>query len=257
MAARAGAGMSGALISLPAANVIDSFTGAVNFIFVQREPVGAVGAPVGGLGQVWDLMLRQIEVSFMALAVAILIAMPIGVWLGHRGSGQWLAVSIGNAGRALPELILIAAMAAFLGLGTLNLVIALLIIGIPPILINAFIGIRQVDRSPVEAARGMGMSELGVIVRVELPLAVPTIMAGVRTAAIAIVATATIAPLAGVLTLGDFIINVNVYGDEGVLAGALLVALLALTVELLLAGLQRLLTPRGIRGSARTASDPA
>ncbi len=123
--------------------------------------------------------------------------MPIGVWLGHRGRGEWLAVAVGNAGRALPELVLIAVMAAFLGLGTLNLVIALLIIGIPPILINSFVGVRQVDRDAVEAARGMGMSELGVITRVELPLAVPTIMGGVRTAAIAIVATATIAPLAG------------------------------------------------------------
>ncbi len=246
-----------AAIAVPAANVIDSFTGAVNFIFVQRQPVGVVGDRVGGLGQVWDLMLRQIEVSFMALAVATLIAMPIGVWLGHRGRGEWLAVSIGNAGRALPELVLIAVMAAFLGLGTLNLVIALLIIGIPPILINSFVGVRQVDRDAVEAARGMGMGELGVITRVELPLAVATIMGGIRTAAIAIVATATIAPLAGVLTLGDFIINVNVYGNDGVFAGALLVALLALAVELLLAGLQRLLTPRGLRGRRRTASEPA
>ncbi len=246
-------------IAAPAANLIDSFTGAVNFIFVQREPVGVVGEKVGGLGQVWDLMLRQIEVSFLALAVAVLIAMPIGVWLGHRGRGEWLAVAVGNAGRALPELVLIAVMAAFLGLGTLNLVIALLIIGIPPILINSFVGVRQVDRDAVEAARGMGMSELGVVTRVELPLAIATIMGGVRTAAIAIVATATIAPLAGVLTLGDFIINVNVYGDDGVLAGALLVALLALAVELLLAWVQRLLTPRGLRGGSgsRTASEPA
>ncbi len=243
--------------ALPAANVIDSFQGAINFIFVQREPVGVVGDKVGGLGQVWDLMWRQIEVSFLALAIAVLIAMPIGVWLGHRGRGEWLAVAIGNAGRALPELVLIAVMAAFLGLGTLNLVIALLIIGLPPILINSFVGIRQVDRGAVEAARGMGMGELEVIGRVELPLAVPTIMSGVRTAAIAIVATATIAPLAGVITLGDFIINFNVYGNDGVLAGAILVALLALAVELLLAGLQRLLTPRGLRSRRRAASEPA
>jgi osmoprotectant transport system permease protein len=121
-----------------------------------------------------------------------------------------------------------------------------MVLGIPPILINSFVGIRGVDRGAVEAARGMGMTELGVITKVELPLAVPTIMSGIRTGAIAIVATATIAPLAGVLTLGDFIINFNVYGDEGVLAGAILVALLALTVELVLAGVQRLLTPRGL-----------
>ena len=123
-------------------------------------------------------------------------------------------------------------MVAFIGVGVLNVTIALLVLGIPPILTNTFVAIRQVDRGAVEAARGMGMSELEVIRRVELPLAVPTIMSGVRTGAINIVATATIAPLAGVLTLGDFIINRNVYGEEGVLAGAILVALLALAVEL-------------------------
>ena len=121
-----------------------------------------------------------------------------------------------------------------------------MVLGIPPILTNAFVGIRQVDRGAVEAARGMGMSAFEVVRKVELPLAVPTIMTGVRTAAINIVATATIAPLVGVLTLGDFIISPNVYGDEGVLAGAILVALLVLVVELALAGVQRLLTPRGL-----------
>ena len=92
----------------------------------------------------------------------------------------------------------------------------------------------------------MGMTEIEVLRKVELPLAVPTIMSGVRTAAINIIATATIAPLVGVATLGDFIIKRNVYGDEGVLAGAILVALLALAVELVLAGIQRLLTPKGL-----------
>ena len=93
----------------------------------------------------------------------------------------------------------------------------------------------------------MGMPERKIATGVELPLAAPTIMTGVRTAAINIIATATIAPLAGVLTLGDFILSRNVYGDEGVLAGAIVVALLALAVELSLAGAQRALTPRGVR----------
>ena len=92
---------------------------------------------------------------------------------------------------------------------------ALMVLGIPPILTNAYVGVRQVDRDAVDAARGMGMSELGIMTRVELPLAVATIMSGVRTGAINIVATATIAPLAGVVTLGDFILNRNVYGDGG------------------------------------------
>lgn len=229
----------------PFASLLDSFSGAFDFIFSPRDEVG-VGGKVGGLDQVGEFLWTHVWISSLALAIAVVLALPVGVYLGHRGTGELLAVAVGNAGRAIPELALIALMIAFVGVGVLNVTIALLILGIPPILTNAFVGIRQVDRDAVEAARGMGMTELEVITRVELPLAVPTIMGGVRTGAIAIIATATIAPLAGVLTLGDFIINFNVYGDDGLLAGAILVALLALVVELLLAGLQRLLTPRGI-----------
>lgn len=229
-----------------AASALDSFGGAVDFIFNSREAVGG-GLQVGGPGQVLELLWTQVWISALALAVAIAVTIPIAVYLGHRGTGELLAVAIGNAGRAIPELALIAIMAAFIGVGVLNVTIALMILGIPPILTNTFVGIRQVDPGAVEAARGMGMSEAEVIRKVELPLAVPTIMGGVRTGAINIVATATIAPLAGVLTLGDFIINRNVYGDEGVVAGAILVALLALAVELVLAGVQRLLTPKGLR----------
>jgi osmoprotectant transport system permease protein len=227
------------------ASVADSFGGAIEFIFEPRDAVG-VGPQVGGLEQVWELMWTHIWISALALAAAIAIALPIGVYFGHRGAGELAAVAIGNAGRAVPELALIALMVAFIGTGVLNVTIALMILGIPPILTNAFVGIRQVDREAVEAARGMGMTELEVIAKVELPLAVPTIMSGVRTGAINIVATATIAPLAGVVTLGDFILNNANYGADGLLAGAILVALLALGVELALAGVQRLLTPRGL-----------
>jgi osmoprotectant transport system permease protein len=228
------------------ASFFDTFAGAIEFIFVPRQSVG-VGGDVGGLAQVGDFLWTHVWISALALVIAVAIALPIGVYLGHRGSGELLAVAIGNAGRAIPELALIALMVAFIGVGVLNVTIALVILGLPPILTNAFVGMRQVDRTTVEAARGMGMTEFEVIRKVELPLAVPTIMGGVRTGAINIIATAAIAPLAGVVTLGDFIINRNVYGDEGVLAGAILVALLALAVELALAGLQRLLTPKGVR----------
>jgi osmoprotectant transport system permease protein len=239
------------------ASVLDSFSDAVEFIFEPQVGPRTAADEIGGLDVVWDFMWTHIWISTLALAIAIVVALPVGVYFGHRGKGELLAVAIGNAGRAIPELVLIAFMVAFIGTGVLNVTIALLVLGIPPILTNAFVGVRQVDRDAIEAARGMGMTELDVIRRVELPLAVPTIMSGLRTGAIAIVATATIAPLAGVTTLGDFILSPGVYGEDGLLAGAILVAFLALVFELVLAGIQRLLTPRGVlleRHAARASA---
>ncbi|MDP9228132.1 MAG: ABC transporter permease [Actinomycetota bacterium] len=226
--------------------VIDSFGNAIDFIFSPQQSRFSTDK-VGGPDQVLDLTAEHLKVTFLALGVALLIALPAGALLGHYNKGEMFAITVGNAWRAIPELALIAFVVAFLGVGLLNVTLALMVLGIPPILTNTYVGVRQVDRDAVEAARGMGMSDAQVIRRVELPLAVPTIMSGVRTSAINILATATIAPLAGVLTLGDFIIARNVYGDEGVLAGAILVALLAITIELALAGIQRLLTPRGLK----------
>ncbi|HET7054379.1 MAG TPA: ABC transporter permease [Solirubrobacterales bacterium] len=236
--------MIGALVPpfLPA-----SIGGAIEFIFEPQSSSVTGGKKVGGFSQVVELMINQVELTLLSLALAMVIALPLGLYLGHRGAGELLAIGFGNAGRAIPELALIAFMAAAIGVGWRNVAIALAVLGIPPILTNAFVGIRQVDRAPVDAARGMGMTEAEILFKVELPLAIPTLMAGIRGATIAIVATATIAPLAGVLTLGDFIINRNVYGADGLLAGGILVALLALMLEFLLAWLQRLLTSRGLR----------
>jgi osmoprotectant transport system permease protein len=231
----------------PAVPVLASFGGAIEFIFTPQASNVTGGNTVGGLDKVIELTLAQLEVTLLALALALVIALPAGLLLGHRGSGELVAVGLGNAGRAVPELALIALMAAVIGIGLLNLTVALAILGIPPILTNTFVGVRQVDRSAVEAARGMGMTELETIRKVEAPIAIPSIFTGIRTAAIGIVATATIAPLAGVATLGEFILGENVYGPDGVLAGAIMVALLALALEFSLAGLQRLLTSRGLK----------
>jgi osmoprotectant transport system permease protein len=232
--------------SFVVASVLDSFSGAIDFIFNQREAATG-GVQVGGLDQVLELTWKHVQVSAAALGIGLAIALPVGLILGHRGRGEGLAIAIGNAGRAIPELALIAFVIAFVGVGFLNVTLALAVLAIPPILTNTFVAVSQVDRNTVEAARGMGMTEFEVVRKVELRLAAPTIMTGVRTAAINVIATATIAPLAGVVTLGDLILSRNVYGDEGVLAGAILVALLAVTVELLLAGVQRLVTPRGLK----------
>jgi osmoprotectant transport system permease protein len=242
---------------VPVAGVLDTFSGAFDFIF-QQQPSAQPGSDlmVGGPDQVLELMGSQALISLIALAIALAIALPLGIYLGHRGVGEFLAVATGNAGRAIPELGLIAILLAYVG-GTFDLtaivIFAVMILGIPPILTNAFVGIRQVDRGAVEAARGIGMTEWEIIRKVELPLAVPTIMSGVRTASVNIVATSTIGSITGADTLGKYILGPNVYGDEGVLAGAILVALLALAFEVVLAGIQRLLTPRGIRHQREVA----
>lgn len=238
----------------PALGFLGAFGDAIEFIFSPQTTRFTGGREVGGLEQVWDLTATHLELSGVALGTALVLALPAGVVLGHYGRGEAFAVSIGNSIRGVPELALIAFVAAFIGFGFGNMVLALMVLGIPPILTNSYVGVRQVDRTAVEAARGMGMGDLGIIARIELPLAVPTIMSGMRTGAIAIIATATIAPLGGVLTLGDFILSRNVYGDDGVLAGAILVALLAMTVEFALAGCQRLLTPRGLKLTRETAA---
>jgi osmoprotectant transport system permease protein len=224
-----------------------SLGGAIEFIFSEQPSNVTGGNLVGGLSQTLELALTQLEVSLLALAVSLLVALPVGLYFGHRGTGELLAIGLGNAGRAIPELALIAFMAALIGVGSLNLTIALSILGIPPILTNAFVGINQVEHAPIEAARGVGMSELEILWRVEIPLAMPTLMTGVRGAMIAIVSTATIGPYAGVATLGEYIINENVYGENGVVAGAIVVALMALALELLLALLQRRLTSKGLK----------
>lgn len=231
---------------LPSFATLGLFGEAFDFVFNQQEAATG-GVMVGGPQQILELATKQLEVTLLALGVSLLLALPIGLLLGHFGKGEFIAVSAGNAGRAIPELALIALMAAAIGVGLFNLVVALAILGIPPILTNTFVGIRQVNRSSVDAARGMGMSNREIITKVELPLALPTIMGGVRTSAINIIATATIAPLAGILTLGDLIISRNVYGDAGVLAGAILVALMAITLEMTLAGMQWAMTSKGLK----------
>ena len=235
--------MTAALLTHP---LFAGFTGAFEFMFSKQESTVTGGRKVGGIEQVLELAWTQIEVSLLALAVALLIAVPLGLYFGHKGTGELLAVGLGNAGRAVPELALIAFVAAIIGVGIVPLTGALALLGIPPILTNTFVGIRQVDRATVDAARGVGMTEPEIVRKVELPLAVPSIMTGVRGATVNIIATATIAPLVGVVTLGDFILGENVYGVDGVVAGALCTAILALIFEFALAGLQRRLTSKGL-----------
>jgi osmoprotectant transport system permease protein len=224
---------------------LGQFGDALDFIFVERES-RAGGAQVGGLAEMWELMAEHLKLSAVSMAIACAVSVPLGLWLGHTGRGGFLAINASNVGRAVPSLALIAFFVAYIGVGFTNLTLALVLLAIPPILTNAFTGVRQVERDTVDAARGMGMTGTQIVRRVELPLALPLIFGGVRISAVNVVATATIAPLAGVITLGDPIINVNTYGEEGRLAAAIVVALLAVTTEVVLAAVQRAVTPRGL-----------
>jgi osmoprotectant transport system permease protein len=232
---------------------LGQFGDAIEFIFDER-PSPAGGSDVGGLAELWELLWPHLKLSGAAMGVACAFSVPLGLWLGHIGKGGFLAINTSNVGRAVPSLALIAFFVAFLGIGFTNLMLALVLLAIPPILTNTYTGVRQVDREAVDSARGMGMTGAQVVRRVELPLALPLIFGGIRISAVNVVATATIAPLAGVTTLGDPIINVNTYGDEGRLAAAIVVALLAVLTEVSLAALQRGVTPRGLKLDRREAT---
>ena len=170
--------------------------------------------------------------------VALLIALPLGVWLGHLHRGSFVAINVGNIGRALPSLAVIAFGLAFLGIGFTNVMVALVILAVPPILTNAYTAMDGVERDVVEAARGMGMSGLQMLTRVELPLALPLMFAGIRTSSVYVVATATIAAIAGGGGLGEIIVNQASYRLEGVIGAALCVCA-RLRGRLLLALVQR------------------
>jgi osmoprotectant transport system permease protein len=241
-------------VVIPLADVINSFVGAFDFILHPREAVTQGGVQVGGIPYIWPFARTQLEVSAVALGGALAIALPTGLVLGHLGKGELFAVGFGNAGRAMPEIVVLFLLAAIIGIGLGNAAIALGILGLPPILTNTFVAVRQVDPTAVQAGEAMGMRPWQVILRVELPLAAPTIMSGVRTAAINIYATATVANFVGLSTLGDLITGRAVYGDDGVVAGAIVVAVFAMVIEATLAGVQWLVTPRGLKLQRRTRS---
>ena len=213
---------------------LDVFANSLDFMVDRRELL---------LEKTWEHVL----LAGAALSVSIAVAVPIGVVLGHLHRGSFVAVNVANFGRALPTLVVIAVGFIFLGIGFTNVMVALVVLAVPPILTNAYVAVDQVDPDAVEAARGMGMTPWQVIRRVELPLALPLLFAGIRTAAVFVVATATIAAIAGGGGLGDIIVNQASYREEGVVAAALCVSLLALAADAALGLVQRALTPQGLK----------
>jgi osmoprotectant transport system permease protein len=193
---------------------------------------------------------EQIQLSGAALGLALLAALPLGVVLGHFRRGSGLAIGASIVGRGLPSLVLIAAFLTILGIGFVNNMVALAVLGSGPILTNAYDAVAGVDRDTVEAARGMGMTRSQILGRVELPLAIPLLFTGIRVAAVTIVATAPIAAIAGGGGLGDIIVNQASYRLEGVLGASFCVMALSALVFLGLAGLQFAVTPRGLRSTS-------
>jgi osmoprotectant transport system permease protein len=218
------------------------FADAVEFVVDERRLI---------LEKTWD----HLVLSAAAMAIALALALPLGAWLGHLHRGSFLAINVANLGRALPSLAVIAAGFVFLGVGFWSVALALVVLAVPPILTNAYVAVDGVEADAVEAARGMGMSRWQIVRQVELPLALPLIFAGIRTAVVFVVATATIAAVAGGGGLGDIIVNQAGYGLEGVVGAAICVSVLALAADAALGLVQRLLTPPGLRKEARTLGD--
>jgi len=207
------------------------------------------------------------SISVIAVVVAGAVALPIGLWTGHTGRGSLLAVNAANIGRAVPSyavLVMVLPISLQLspsyGLDVIPTFVAMTLLAIPPILVNTDAGLREVDRDLVEAARGMGMSERQVLGRVEIPLALPVIVGGIRTAAVQVIATATLGAVVAYGGFGRYIIDgIARNDDERLLAGVLLVAGFAILTELGFAALQRALVSPGLRrgGSGSPFQEPA
>lgn len=198
-----------------------------------------------GRNGVPHLLVEHLEITAIAVGAACVVAWPVAVWLGHLGRGSWLTSVLSTVSRAVPTLALLTLFAATpIGFGDPATIVALTVFAIPPLLTNAYVGVREVDRDVVEAAQGMGLSPTQVLLKVELPLALPLIAAGFRTATVQVVATASLAALVAGGGLG-VIVN-DGFGRQRpgqIIAGALLIALLALVTEIVLAGVQRSVTP--------------
>ena len=232
------------------------FLGAVAAWFADPATwSGRDGIPV----RLWE----HLWISGVSLAAAIGVGLPLGLAIGHTGKGARAVVAIANIGRAVPSLGLmglafIVLLPLGLGVGPLPTIIALTALGIPPIVVNAYVGLREVDPELVEAARGMGMRGSEILRRVEVPIALPVILAGVRTSAVQIVATATLAAAIGGGTLGQLIyIGFNVGDQVRIFGAALVVAALSIATEITFGTIQRAATSPGLRDRRHVPTEAA
>lgn len=211
-----------------------------------------------GTSGIPNRLVEHVVLSGLATLLALIIAVPIGLLIGHTGRGAVATVAVANIGRAVPSYALLIVFVSILGLGFRNALVVLVLLAIPVILTSTYAGMRAVDRDTIEAGRGMGMSEPGLLTRVEVPLALPVIVAGARTAAVQVVATATLAALVGGGGLGRYIVDGFALRDEAQLVGgAILVGLLALLTERLFTFLERRTVSPGIALAGRPRVDAA
>jgi osmoprotectant transport system permease protein len=209
-------------------------------------------------------VIEHVLMSAISVALAAAVALPAGMYIGHRRRFEFLVVSLANFGRAIPSFGLLFLFVLMLGLGLAYpaylrpaIILALVLLAIPPILTNTYVGIQSVDDDTLEAARGMGFTEWGVLLRIEVPLAAPLILAGLRTAAVQVVATATLAAVIAGGGLGRYIVDGFATRDfPQIFAGALMVAVLAVFTEVGFSLLERVASPRtASRGPKRRAID--
>jgi osmoprotectant transport system permease protein len=223
---------------------VHTFVEVVKWLTAGEHWHGSNGIPVR--------VFQHLELTAAGVAAAVLVALPLGLWIGHRRRGTFLVTSIANLGRAIPSFaILVIAYSIFvqlfpkLAFGFVPAFFALWLLAIPPVLINTYVGVMGVDADIVEAARGMGMTERGVLFGLELPLAAPVIMAGLRVATLQVVATATLSALVAGGTLGRYIVDgFATFDTVEEVSGAVLVAALALVVDLIFSQLERVVSPR-------------
>ena len=214
-------------------------------------------------GGMADRLQEHLLISFWAVLIGCLVGWPLGIWLGHRGRGGGAVITVSNLTLAIPTLALLTILPLTpLGFGKPPVVIALAVFAVPPLLANAYTGLRQIDPETRDAAKGMGLSGGQMLRRVELPLSVPYLAAGLRTAAVQVVATAALAAFVNGGGLGEIIaagfgIGMSAGGGAQIVAGGIAVAVLALLVEGALAAVQRLVTPRALRGSMRRRASAA
>jgi osmoprotectant transport system permease protein len=200
-------------------------------------------------------LLEHLQLSVAAVALAVFVALPVGLAIGHSGRGSVIVVTISNIGRAVPSLALLVVFLPLLGLGFRTTLAALILLAIPPIVTNAYIGVHEVERDLVEAARAMGMRQTQVLRRVEVPIAMPVILAGIRTSAVQVVATATLGAIIAGGGLGRYIIDGFALRDyPQIVGGAFLVAVLAVLTEVAFAMLARVVLSPGLRAGGLTGT---